>query len=237
MHGSINRRMAAETIGTFGLVFAGAGAIAVDSVSGGAISHLGVALVFGLVVMTMIYALGDISGAHLNPAVTVGFWISRRLAGRDVVPYVLAQCCGALLAGAALRILLPGAEELGVTRPVAGVQAAFGFEILLTAILMFVILGVSTGAKEKGAVAGIAIGGTVAMCALFGGPISGASMNPARSIGPALVSGEISVLWIYLFAPVIGSAIAVLACRCVREGCCAGYAIRDPARDSKPLAP
>ena len=218
---SMVRRCAAEGIGTFALVFAGTGAIVVDSISGGAISHMGIAAVFGLIVMTMIYSVGDISGAHLNPAVTVGFWLSGRFERRNVLPYVTGQCAGAVAASMLLALAFPEADTLGITRPSAGILPSFCFEVVLTAILMFVILGVSTGAKEKGIMAGIAVGGTVALCALFGGPVSGASMNPARSLGPAIVSGDLAGFWIYLSAPVLGAAVAVFGCRCVREpGCC-----------------
>ncbi len=214
------KRYLAEAIGTFALVFAGTGAIAVDEVTGGAVSHVGIALCFGLVVMSMITALGDVSGAHLNPAVTFGFWAARRIALREACPYVLAQCAGAMAASLVVRALFSG-SHLGVTAPAGAAHQAFFVEVLLTSILMFVILGVATGAREKGVAAGVAIGGTVALGALLGGPISGASMNPARSLAPALVSGELAGLWIYLTAPVLGALAAVGACRCVREpGCC-----------------
>lgn len=215
------KRYLAEAIGTFALVFAGTGAIVVDDVSGGVVTHVGVALTFGLTVMTMIYAVGDVSGAHLNPAVTLGFWIARRLPGREVGPYVGAQLAGALLASGALAVVFADHPSLGATTPGAGLGAVLVLEVVLTFFLMFVILGVATGAKEKGVMAGVAVGATVALAALFGGPISGASMNPARSLGPALVSGELGGLWIYLVCPVVGAALAVLACRGVREeGCC-----------------
>ena len=180
----MRERGLAEAIGTFALVFAGTGAIVVNDVSGGAISHMGIALTFGLVVMAMIYAVGDVSGAHLNPAVTVGFWAARRLPGREVVPYVLGQCAGAIAASLCLRLLFAAHETLGATAPVGSLWQSFMLEVVITFFLMFVILGVATGSREKGPTAGLAIGGTVALAALFAGPICGASMNPARSLGP-----------------------------------------------------
>ena len=171
------RKCVAEMIGTFALVFAGTGAVVVNDVSGGTVTHVGVALTFGLVVMAMIYAVGDVSGAHLNPAVTCGFWLAGRLGGCAALPYILSQVVGGLA--------------------------------VLTALLMFVILSVSVGPKEKGLMAGIAVGGTIALEAMFAGPICGASMNPARSLAPALVSGQVTHLWLYLAAPVLGAAAAV----------------------------
>src|SRR5256714_8083019 len=215
------KKYAAEFIGTFALVFAGTGAIVVNEVSRGAITHVGIALTFGLVVLVMIYTLGDISGAHINPAVTIGFWISRRLRGRDVLPYLASQCAGALAASGVMRLLFPENRLLGATQPSGPVFQSFVFEFLLTALLMFVILGVSTGAREKGITAGIVVGSVIALEAMFAGPICGASMNPARSLGPAIVSGQLGSLWIYLAAPVLGAALGVIGCRCVREaGCC-----------------
>jgi len=215
------RNLYAEFIGAFALVFAGTGAIVIDGVSGGAVTHVGVALTFGLIVLAMIYTLGDISGAHFNPAVTLGFWFARRFPGRRVAPYVASQVLGALAASLLLRFLFPGDRALGATLPAGSASQSFVLEIALTAILMFVILGVSTGAREKGITAGIAIGAVIALEALFAGPICGASMNPARSLAPALVSNHLGSLWIYMTAPVIGAGVAVLACRCVREeGCC-----------------
>jgi aquaporin Z len=212
---------AAEFFGAFALVFAGTGAIVIDGVTGGAVTHVGVALTFGLVVLAMIYTLGDISGAHFNPAVTLGFWFARRFPGSRVAPYIAAQVLGALAASGLLHFLFPTNTTLGSTLPAGPVSQSFVLELVLTAMLMFVILGVSTGAREKGITAGIAIGGVIALEALFAGPICGASMNPARSLAPALVSHHFEALWIYLTAPILGSFLAVLACRCVREtGCC-----------------
>ncbi len=215
------KKYCAEFIGTFGLVFAGTGAIIINDVSGGAVTHVGVALTFGLIVVAMIYAVGDVSGAHLNPAVTLGFFAARRLPGQMVMQYIISQLLGALAASALLRALFPRHPTLGITVPAGAAMQSFILEIVLTAMLMFVILSVSSGAKERGITAGIAVGSTIALEALFAGPICGASMNPARSIAPAVVSGKLSNLWIYVAAPVTGALLAVIACGCVREeGCC-----------------
>lgn len=211
-------KYAAETFGTFSLVFAGTGAVVIDAVTGGGVSHVGVALTFGLVVMAMIYAVGDISGAHLNPAVTFGFWLARRLPGRWVVPYILAQLAGALAASVLLRSMFSNTAYLGATLPAGSQGQSFALEAVLTALLMFVILCVSTGPKEVGVMAGIAVGGVIGLEALFAGPISGASMNPARSLAPALVSGHLHALWVYLAAPMAGAAAAVPCWRITRGG-------------------
>ena len=202
-------------------MFAGTGAIIINEASGGAITHVGIALTFGLIVLAMIYTLGDISGAHLNPAVTIGFWAARRLPGREVLPYVGSQLTGALLASALLRLLFPKNKLLGATLPAGSDWQSFVLECVLTFLLMLTILNVSTGAKEKGITAGIAVGAVIALEAMFAGPICGASMNPARSLAPGLVSGHLERLWIYVTAPPLGACAAMLACRCVRErGCC-----------------
>lgn len=220
--GDLMQKYVAEAIGTFALVFAGTGAITINDVSGGVITHVGIALTFGLVVMAMIYAVGDISGAHLNPAVTIGFWISGRFQGRSVAPYVVSQLGGALAASACLRTLFPQHPTLGVTLPSGPWHQSFILELILTAMLMFVILCVSTGAKEKGIMAGAAIGAVIAFEAMFAGPICGASMNPARSLAPAVVSLNLQFLWVYLSAPVLGALVAVLGCKCIQPtGCCA----------------
>jgi aquaporin Z len=215
------KRAAAEFIGTFGLVFAGTGAIVVNEVSGGAITHVGVALTFGLIVLVMIYTFGDISGAHLNPAVTVGFWAARRMPVGQVPVYLTSQVLGAVGASVALRILFPQSKLLGATMPAGSEVQSLVLEVILTFLLMLTILNVSTAAKEKGITAGIAVGALIGLEAMFGGPISGASMNPARSFGPALVAGHFEHLWLYLVAPTIGAVAAMFACRCVQEsGCC-----------------
>lgn len=217
------KKLAAELFGTFILVFVGTGAIVVNDDRGGPITHVGIALTFGLVVLSLIYALGDVSGCHINPAVTLGFFVARRFPGRMVLPYLLSQSAGALLASLCLWLLFPSHSTLGATLPSGSPWQSFVFEVLLTLFLMFVILNVSTGAKEKGTMAGIAIGAVIAFEAMVGGPISGASMNPARSLAPAVVSLSLNHLWVYLAAPVLGAVAAVLACRCVREHpcCCA----------------
>jgi aquaporin Z len=215
------KKYAAEFIGTFALVFAGTGAIVINEISHGSITHVGIALTFGLIVLVMIYTLGDISGAHINPAVTIGFWLARRLAGRDVLPYLASQSAGALVASGFMRMLFPASRLLGATQPAGAWWQSFVLEFLLTALLMFVILGVSTGAREKGITAGIVVGAVIALEALFAGPITGASMNPARSLAPALVTGQLANLWIYLAAPVLGAGLGIIGCRCIREpGCC-----------------
>lgn len=214
---SAMRKFASEFLGTFALVFAGTGAIVVNDMSGGAVSHVGIAMTFGLVVMTMIYALGDVSGAHLNPAVTLGFLAARRFPARLVPGYLVSQILGALAASLFLRLLFPAQATLGNTHPSGSALQSFLLEVALTTILMFVILSVSTNGKEKGITAGIAVGSVIALEALFAGPISGASMNPVRSLAPALVSMRLDSVWIYLTAPVVGALLAVPACRLVHK--------------------
>jgi MIP family channel proteins len=209
------KKCLAETIGTFALVFAGTGAIVIDDVSGRQVTHVGVALTFGLVVMAMIYALGDVSGAHLNPAVTLGFWFARRFPGREVAPYVVSQLVGAFAASGLLAVLF-APSTLGTTLPSGSDWQSFILETVLTALLMFVILNVSVDGKETGMMAGAAVGAVIGLEAMFAGPICGASMNPVRSLAPAAVSGNFAHLWIYLFAPLLGSAIGVGAYRIVR---------------------
>lgn len=215
------RKLLAECFGTFCLIFAGTGAIIVNDVSGGSITHVGIALTFGLVVLAMIYTVGDISGAHLNPAVTIGFCAARRFEGGRVFPYIGSQLCGAFAASGLLRLLFPAHATLGATLPAGSAMQSFVFEFVLTGILMFVILSVSAGAKERGITAGIVVGAVIALEAMFAGPICGASTNPARSIAPAVLTMHLSSLWIYIAAPVCGALAAVAGCRCIREeGCC-----------------
>jgi len=214
----------AELLGTFALVFAGTGAIVINDLTQGSIGHAGIALTFGLVVMAMIQTFGDISGAHFNPAVSLAFAVAGKLPWARVPGFVGAQCMGAVLASGLLRLLFPSHELLGATLPSGPVTQSFILEVVLTAMLMLTILSVSTGAKEKGITAALAIGAVVALEAMFAGPICGASMNPARSLAPALVSGHLDHLWLYLLAPVIGALLAVPLCVGVREpGCCRGH--------------
>ncbi len=201
--------IAAEGFGTFCLVLAGTGAIVINDVSGGVVTHAGVAVVFGLVVMAMIHAFGDISGAHINPAVTVAFWASGRFQGKRVPGYLIAQSVGAFGASALLLAMFEGHPTLGATLPVGAVWRSFVLEVVLTWILMTVIFSVATGSKEKGLLAGVTIGGVVGLEAMFAGPICGASMNPARSLAPALVSGSTEHLWLYPVATTLGALLAV----------------------------
>ncbi|MBN2584931.1 MAG: MIP family channel protein [Planctomycetes bacterium] len=221
------RTYVAEAMGTFALVFAGCGAVVVNDATG-ALGHVGVSLVFGLVVMAMIYSVGNVSGAHLNPAVTLGFWAARRLRIGLVPRYVLAQCLGAVAGAALLRVLFPDSATLGTTVPAGVPWQSFLLEVVLTFLLMVVILNVSTGAMEKGIMAGVAVGGTIALEALFGGPVSGASMNPARSLGPALMAWRLDHLWIYLAAPVLGALAASRTCSYIQGPDCCRAPTNDP---------
>jgi aquaporin Z len=208
----MTRRLGAELFGTFALVFAGTGAVVVNAASGGQVTHVGVSLTFGLIVLAMVYSVGDVSGAHLNPAVTVGFCVAGQSPVRHVLPYVAARCAGAFLASGTLRLLFPDSATLGATLPAGTAIQSFIFEVILTLMLMFVALSVATGAKERGLMAGVAVGGVVALEALFAGPVCGASMNPARSLAPAVVSGHLEHLWVYMSAPVAGAVCAVFLC-------------------------
>ena len=212
------RRSVAEGLAAFALVFAGCGAVVTNATHQNALGSVGVSLVFGLVIMVMIYATGHLSGAHINPAVTVAFTITRHFPGRDAIAYIGAQLAGAT-AGAFLLLAAWSSKPaaLGATVPSVSVGIALVYEIVLTAFLMFVIIAVATDTRAVGAAAAIAIGGTVGLDALFGGPITGASMNPARSFGPALASGTWTDFWIYIIGPVIGAAIGAFAYQFVRE--------------------
>lgn len=228
------RRAAAEAIGAFTLVFAGCGAIVTEAEHPGALGTVGIALVFGLVIMAMVYATGHLSGAHLNPAVTLAFALTRHFPCREALAYIGAQLAGAI-AGAALLLAVWPSEpaSLGATVPSVGAGSAVVYEAVLTAFLMFTIMAVATDTRAVGAAAAIAIGGTIGLDALFGGPITGASMNPARSIGPALVAGELHDLWIYVVAPIAGAALGALAYQLVR-GAPTTPRRRDEARPISP---
>lgn len=210
----------AEFIGTFILVFMGTGAVMVNSMSSGVITHVGIALVFGMVVTAIIYAAGDLSGAHINPAVTIAFCVARRECWCTALYYIPAQILGAVGASFLLRLMLPDVTTLGQTVPGLGLNwwATFAFEFIFSLILMVVILNVSTGAKEKGVMAGVAVGFTVCILAMVGGPLTGASMNPARSIGPQFASGQLEYFWLYLLAPLLGTISAVAVAAIMRKG-------------------
>jgi aquaporin NIP len=199
----------AELIGTFALVFCGTGAIVINQQAGGIVTHVGIAITFGFIVMAMIYALGDISGAHMNPAVTIAFAIAGRFQLKQVFPYIIGQLIGALFASLVLRFLFPENDTLGTTLPAGSEMQSFVLEFLLSFFLMLVIINVATGSKEQGMFAGLAIGSTVLLEAMFAGPVCGASMNPARSIAPALISRHMEHLWIYVAAPVCGAAFSI----------------------------
>jgi MIP family channel proteins len=211
------RRALAEAIGTYGLVFAGTGAVTIDAVTRGGVSHVGVALTFGLIIMTMIYAVGHISGAHFNPAVTLGFAAARHFPPRLVPVYIAAQLAGAVGASLTLRALFGNVAALGATLPQGSDRQSFVLEAVLTFFLMFVIMAVATDVRAVGQAAAIAIGGTVGLEALFAGPISGASMNPARSLAPALVSGVWTSQWLYVAGPICGALLGALVYGALRE--------------------
>jgi aquaporin NIP len=209
------RAAAAEAIGTFALVFAGAGAVVVDAKTH-ALGHVGIAITFGLVIMAMIYAVGHVSGAHFNPSVTFAFALTRRFSWPRVAAYWAAQLAGALAAAALLLGSLGNHAHLGATLPSGSQGQSFAWELVLTFFLMFVIMAVATDTRAVGEAAAIAIGGTVGLDAMFGGPVSGASMNPARSLGPALVSGDLHALWLYVVAPLVGASAGAAAYQFVR---------------------
>ncbi len=215
MDRALARSLGAEAIGTFALVFVGAGAIMVDAENGG-LGSVGIALAFGLVIMAMIYAVGHISGAHLNPAVTLAFALRRHFPGARVPAYWGAQIAGAMVAALLLRASLGDVADVGATSPSGSQAQSFLWEAVLTAILLFVIMAVATDTRAVGEAAAIAIGGTIALASLVGGPISGASMNPARSLGPAIASGVFDSLWVYLAAPLVGGAVGSLVYGLVR---------------------
>lgn len=210
----------AEFLGTFAMVFCGTAAMVVNDLTG-VITHPGVAITWGLIVMGMIYAFAEISGAHFNPAVTIAFSYAKKFPWKEVPKYIIAQCLGAICASLLVFMFWPESETLGATIPTIITWKAFILEFLLTFFLMLVIINVSTGSKETGTMAGIAIGGVVLLEAMFAGPMTKASMNPARSIGPALVSGNLTDLWLYILAPILGALVAVISCKLVKdENCC-----------------
>ena len=223
-----SRKLGAEFIGTFALIFAGCGAIAADHLSGGAVGHLGICMTFGLAVCVMIYATGHISGAHFNPAVSIGFAAAGRFGWREVPAYVLTQVLAAIGAIALLRVGM-GTDVVGETLPTVTLAQAVLIEVVLTFFLMFVISAVATDHRAVGQLAGVAIGGTVALCALFGGPLTGASMNPARSFAPALFGSGLDLMWLYVVGPVLGALLGARVYEWLRcsddpgedaKGCC-----------------
>jgi len=210
-----------EFIGTFAMIFCGTGAMTINEITGGDVTHVGIGITWGLIVMAMIYAFGEISGAHFNPAVSIAFAYAKKFSWKEVPKYIFFQVAGAFAASLLLMWLFPKSELLGATIPSVDVWRAFVLELILTFFLMVVIINVSTGSKEVGMMAGIAIGSVVLLEALFAGPITNASMNPARSLAPNIVSGNIKELWLYILAPIIGALLAVVSCKFVKhENCC-----------------
>ena len=210
-----------EFIGTFAMIFCGTGAMTINEITGGDVTHVGIGITWGLIVMAMIYAFGEISGAHFNPAVSIAFAYAKKFSWKEVPKYIFFQVAGAFAASLLLMWLFPKSELLGATIPSVDVWRAFVLELILTFFLMVVIINVSTGSKEIGMMAGIAIGSVVLLEALFAGPITNASMNPARSLAPNIVSGNIKGLWLYILAPIIGALLAVVSCKFVKhENCC-----------------
>ena len=211
----------AEFIGTFAMIFCGTGAMTINEVTGGDVTHVGIGITWGLIVMAMIYAFGEISGAHFNPAVSIAFAYAKKFSWKEVPKYIFFQVAGAFADSLLLMWLFPESELLGATIPSVDIWRAFVLELILTFFLMVVIINVSTGSKEIGMMAGIAIGSVVLLEALFAGPITNASMNPARSLAPNIVSGNIKGLWLYILAPIIGALLAVVSCKFVKhENCC-----------------
>ena len=210
------KKYLAEFLGTFMMVFAGTGAIVINDLYG-SVSHLGIGLTFGLVVMAVIYSIGSISGAHINPAVSIAFWVAKRFETKEVLPYISFQLLGAFLASLSLKVMFSEHEFLGSTIPVGSWQQSFVLEFILTFILMFVILLLSQGSKEVGVMTGLVIGSVVAFEAIFAGPVSGASMNPARSIAPAVVSGHLTHLWLYVVATILGAIASVYAVKLIKD--------------------
>lgn len=214
---AFTKKYLAEFIGTFTLVFCGTGAIVIDQHTGGLIGNSGIAATFGLVVMTMIYSIGSVSGAHMNPAVTIAFYLAKKFNAKEIPGYIIAQILGGIIASMILHILFPDNKLLGATIPSGSWSQSFILEFLLTFFLLFVIMSVSHGSKEEGLFAGIAIGSVVMLEAMFAGPVCGASMNPARSLAPAIISGEYDRIWIYLIAPLFGAAGGMYVWRFIKS--------------------
>ncbi len=211
------KKYLAEFIGTFALLFCGTGAMAIDETMNGAVTHIGIAVTFGLIVMAMIYSLGEVSGAHLNPAVTIAFAVNKNFAWKEVIPYIISQTGGAFAASFVLKFLFPASLFLGASLPSGTALQSFILEIILSFFLMLVILQVATGSKEQGMFAGLAIGSVVLLEAMFAGPVCGASMNPVRSLAPAIVSGHLEHLWVYLTAPSIGMMLSVIIYKILKK--------------------
>ncbi|HPH99399.1 MAG TPA: aquaporin [Chitinophagaceae bacterium] len=211
------KKYIAEVIGTFAIVFCGTGAIIINQETNGAVTHMGIAISFGLIVMVMIYTFGNISGAHFNPAVSIAFVFAKKFSCKQLFPYILSQCTGGIIASLLLKFLFPKNQLLGTTLPIGSDIQSFVLEIVLSFFLMLVILQVAHGSKEQGMFAGLAVGSVILLEAMFAGPICGASMNPARSLAPALVSLHCNKLWIYLLAPVLGSVAAVFIWRYLKS--------------------
>ncbi|MHB8259891.1 MAG: MIP/aquaporin family protein [Bacteroidia bacterium] len=211
------KKYIAEFVGTFALVFCGTGAVIINQQTGGQVSNVGIAITFGLIITAMIYTFGETSGAHFNPAVTLGFYTAGLFNAKEIFPYIASQVVGAIAASGLLKLLFPENLTLGTTLPSGSPMQSFILECVLGFLLMLVILFTSQGSKEIGVMAGIAIGSTILLEAMFAGPISGASMNPARSLAPAIVSGNLTSLWVYLTAPIVGAMVATLVFRITRE--------------------
>ncbi|MBT8234219.1 MAG: aquaporin [Saprospiraceae bacterium] len=202
-----DKRYIAELIGTFALVFCGTGAIIINDITNGSVTHVGIAITFGLIVTAMIYTFGNLSGAHINPAISIAFSFTKAFKKRLLLGYIIAQLVGAILASLILSFLFTDHESLGATMPFGSWQQTFILEIILTYFLMLAIVFVSQNA-DLNKFTGLVVGGTVMLEAMFAGPITGASMNPARSIGPAVVSGNLTLLWVYIAAPIVGAILA-----------------------------
>ncbi|NGQ95890.1 aquaporin [Brevibacillus sp. SYP-B805] len=212
----MKRKLIAEFIGTYFLVFAGTGAVVINELTK-SLTHVGIAITFGLVVMALIYTFGHISGAHFNPAVTIGFLVHRDMNPKEALLYIMTQAIAGVAASSTLLWLFGNVANLGATLPRNSWEQSFILEFILTFILMMVILGSAVHGKAVKQFAGVAIGGTVGLMAMFAGPICGASMNPVRSLGPALVSGTLQHLWIYIVATILGAVAATLVYQTLHE--------------------